>query len=130
MIPTSSKGSRRRSRASTARIFSILAVVTMAIGLLRPLAQAPSTYAASVSSSAFTGGAGTVTVSSTLYAKQGGALTLNVTTDNTTKCVDVSGAFTGHLQSNTAKISWSFGPFTAPAGDGVQSVSVVANASF
>ena len=56
-----------------------------------------------VSSASFTGGAGTVSVGGTLYAKQGGALTLTVTTSADTKCVDITGTFAGHQTSTTAK---------------------------
>src|SRR6188472_3246715 len=48
--------------------------------------------ASSVSSAVFTGGAGTVSVGGTLYAKQGAALTLTVVTSSDTKCVEVTGS--------------------------------------
>jgi len=41
---------------------------------------AVTTYASSVTSAAFSGGAGTVSVGGTLYAKNGGALTVTLTT--------------------------------------------------
>ncbi len=47
----------------------------------------------SVGSAAFSGGAGTVNVAGTLYAKSGGALTLTVSTSSDTKCVEITGAF-------------------------------------
>src|SRR4051795_7682168 len=82
-----------------------------------------------VSSASFTGAAGTVSVGGTLYAKQGGALTLTVTTSSDTKCVDITGAFTAHQTSSTAKSSWSFSS-TAGSGDGVQSVTAAASPNF
>src|SRR5205085_9516189 len=60
-----------------------------------------------------------------LYAKNGAALTLTVTTSTDTKCVDVSGIFTAHQQSNTAKQTWTF-TSTAGAGDGIQTANVSA----
>ena len=61
-------------------------------------------YGSTVTSASFSGGAGTVTTGSppVVYAKQGGALTLNVTTSSDTKCVDVTGGFTAHRTSSTA----------------------------
>ena len=91
---------------------------------------APLASGSSVSGASFSGGSGTVTVNGTVYAKNGGALTLNVTTSSDTQCVDLSGAFTGHQQSTTAKSSWSFSPLTAGAGDGTQTVTVSASPGF
>jgi hypothetical protein len=91
---------------------------------------ATSAYGSTVSSASLTGGTGTVTVGGIVYAKQGGALSLTVTTSSDTKCVDVTGAFTAHQQSSTAKSSWTFSGFTAPAGDGAQSVNIVATPNF
>src|SRR6266567_8075804 len=87
---------------------------------------AVTTYASSVTTAAFSGGAGTVSVGGTLYAKNGGALTLTVTTSSDTQCVDVAGAFTGHQQSSTAKSTWTFS-FTAGSGDGAQAVTATAS---
>jgi len=86
-------------------------------------------FDSSVNSAAFTGGAGTATVGGTLYAKNGGALTLTVSTSNDTKCVDVTGSLTGHQTSSTAKSSWTFS-FTAGAGDGTQTVTAAASPNF
>ena len=101
-----------------------------ALGLTVPglaLLAAPAS-ASSVSSAAFTGGSGTVSVGGTLYAKNGGALILTVTTSSDTKCVDVTGAFTAHQTSSSAKSSWTF-TSTAGAGDGVQTVTATASPS-
>src|SRR3954465_7610078 len=70
----------------------------------------PAAFGSSVTSAVFTGGAGTASVGGTLYAKQGGALTLTVVTSSDTKCVEVTGAFTGRQTSNTAKSTWTFTP--------------------
>src|SRR5438552_1736664 len=85
--------------------------------------------ASSVTSAVFTGGTGTVSSGGTLYAKQGGALTLTVNTTGDTECVDVAGAFTGHQQSTTAKSTWTF-TTTAGAGDGAQAVTATASVKF
>jgi hypothetical protein len=105
-----------------------LAVVSagaMALGLL----NAPAAMASSVSSAAFTGGAGSVSVGGTLFAKNGAGLTLTVNTTADTQCVDVAGAFAGHQTSATAKSSWTFGT-TAGSGNGAQAVTATASKSF
>jgi hypothetical protein len=85
--------------------------------------------ASSVSAAGFTGGSGTLVVNGTLYAKQGGALTLTVTTSSDTKCVAVSGALAAMQLSDTAKTSWTFA-FTAGTGDGSRAVTVAASPGF
>src|SRR5690349_13135784 len=69
---------------------------------------------------------GGVLVNGTRYAKAGDQLTLSVTTDSKANCVDVSGAFAGHQQTSTPKSTWTF-QFTAPAGNGPQTVTVLAS---
>lgn len=106
----------------------VLIVVTAAAAALGGLAVVPAT-AASVSSAVF-GGADTVNVGGTVYAKQGGALTLNVVTSSDTRCVAVTGAATLPRQtSSTAKSSWTF-TTTAPAGEGAQAFTVAASPNF
>src|SRR5689334_11004441 len=83
-------------------------VVSMVAALLTPLATVTPAYASTVGSAVFTGGAGTVSVGGTLYAKNGGALTLTVTTSSDTQCVALSGAHTGRQTSTSAKSSWTF----------------------
>ncbi|MDR6907851.1 hypothetical protein J2X63_003559 [Agromyces sp. 3263] len=83
-------------------------------------------FASTVTTATFTGGAGTVSSGGTLYAKQGGALTLTAITSSDTRCVDVAGAFTAHDQSAGAKTNWTF-TTTAGAGDGAQAVTVFAS---
>jgi hypothetical protein len=90
----------------------------------------PGASASTVSSATFTGGSGTVTWGGVLYAKSGGALTLTVNTSADTKCVDVTGAFTGHQTSASAKSTWTFTPLTAGAGDGLQTVTSAASPNF
>jgi hypothetical protein len=99
------------------------------LALVATLVQLSPAYASSVTSAAFTGGAGTIGVGGTLYAKSGGALTLTVNTTADTKCVDVAGAFTGHQQSTSTRSTWTF-TFAASAGNGVQTVTTTASPSF
>ena len=119
--PRSIVGDRRRSRLWV----SVVAVSAVVMGGLTGQAA----YAADVTTAVFAGGTGTVSVGSTLFAKSGGALTLTLTTSNDTRCVDVSGAFTAHLQSTTTKTSWTF-MTTAGAGDGGQTVTASASPNF
>jgi hypothetical protein len=86
-------------------------------------------FGSSVSSAAFSGGSGTVSVGGTLYSKTGGALTLTVTTSSDTKCIDVTGAHTAHQTSDTAKSTWTFS-FTPGAGNGVQTVTAAPSPDF
>jgi hypothetical protein len=103
-------------------------LVALASLLVLGAATVPAS-ASSVSAAAFSGGSGTLTVNGTLYAKQGGALTLTVTTSSDTKCVEVSGALSARQLSDTAKTSWTF-TFSAGAGDGAQAVTVAASPGF
>lgn len=113
-------------REVLARVWTVLALM---VAILAPLFTARPAFASTITTAAFTGGPGTINVSSVLYAKQGGALTLTVTTSSDTKCVEVSGAHVARQTSDTAKTNWSFS-FTAGAGNGVQSVSIVARPSY
>ena len=123
----SNTGTRGATRASTAfRRIAFLAAVVTVIGSV----NVPAASASTVSSAVFTGGAGTVSVGGTLYAKQGAALTLTVVTSNDTKCVAVTGAATLAPQtSSTAKTNWTF-TTTAPAGNGAQAFTVAASPNF
>jgi hypothetical protein len=105
---------------------ALAAALAAAVAAATAVVAAPAAYAASVSSAVFSGAAGTVSVGGTVYAKQGGALTLTVTTSNDTQCVDVAGAFTAHQESTTAKSTWTF-TTAAPAGDGAQAVTAAAS---
>src|SRR5687767_14046981 len=93
------------------RLVRLLAVA----GLLAPglAVTAPAAQATTVSGTVFSGGSGTVYVGGTLYAKQGGALVMTVTTDSQARCVDVGG-FAATATSTTARTSWLF-TGTAPS---------------
>ncbi|WP_350275674.1 PxKF domain-containing protein [Kribbella sp. HUAS MG21] len=107
----------------------VLVLVIGALMLSGGLQAAPA-LAAGVTSASFSGGAGTVSVDGTLFAKQGAALTLTVGTSDDTRCVAVTGAATVPRQtSNTAKTTWTF-TTTAPAGDGVKAFTVAASPNF
>ena len=108
--------------ASGGRVRARLAVVAT-LGLVLGLLGAPPAFASNVTSAVFTGGSGTASVGGVLYAKQGGALTLTVTTSDDTKCVDVFGAHEGSQTSANTKTNWTFA-FVAGTGNGVQSVTV------
>src|SRR4051794_13070815 len=84
--------------------------------------------AASVTSAAFSGGAGTYTAANgTVYAKSGAALTLTLATDGNTQCVDVidgSGATIATQSASKGQSSWTFSGsaypwLTAGTGSGV-----------
>src|SRR5437667_1305642 len=123
----SAQGPARRERGRRhALLVRAVTALALALGGAASLAISSPAEASSVTSAAFTGGAGTVSVGGALYAKQGGALTLTVNTSGDTQCVDVSGAFTGHQPSGTAKSTWTFS-FIAGSGDGAQGVTVAAS---
>src|SRR4051812_28704344 len=110
----------------TGALTAVLAVVAVVLGLAY---AAPRAVASSVTSAAFTGGAGTLVVGSTLYAKNGGVLTLTVVASNDTQCVDVTGAFSAHQQVDIAKSTWTFS-FVAGLGTGAQTVTATAFPKF
>src|SRR5438270_2966340 len=64
------------------RLLKMLVVLSMLLGLIAPAVQVAPAYASTSASAAWTGGTGTVVVSGTLYARQGGAVTLTVTTSD------------------------------------------------
>jgi hypothetical protein len=116
-------GARRLTRRRLALSWlAVVATLAMPLGVL----NAPAAFASSVTSAVFTGGTGTASSGGTLYAKNGAALTLTVTTSNDTQCVDVAGAFSGHQTSATARTTWTF-TTTAGAGDGAQAVTASAS---
>jgi hypothetical protein len=115
------------------RVPRLMLVLTVLLGLLVPLVHAGAALAASATGAAFSGGAGTASVGGMLYAKQGAALTLTVTTDNTTKCVRVTdGTTTVDKDSGSVQTSWTFTQadsaalFTAGSGNDVKSVTATA----
>jgi hypothetical protein len=118
-----------RARRLFLRVLAVSQSAVILSSLFVPLAAPAVVSASTVSSAAFTGGSGTVSVSGTLYAKNGGALTLTVNTSSDTKCVAVTGAHTDRATSSTAKSSWTFS-FTAGLGDGLQTVTASASPNF
>jgi hypothetical protein len=112
---------RRRATAIAAAVIMGVAAAAFAV---------TGAQGASISSAAFVGGADTVTVAGTLYAKQGQSVTLTVTTSSQAKCVSLSGAHAAVQTSGQAKSTWTFGPFTAAAGNGVRTVTVTAGDDF
>src|SRR3954465_15593169 len=112
-----------RRRRFVALLASFTTVVAPAVVSL----SAGSADAASVTSASFSGGAGTFTAANgTVYAKQGGALTLTVNTDGNTRCVDVidGNGNTIATKSGSNSATWTFSGsaypwLTAGAGSGV-----------
>jgi hypothetical protein len=86
-------------------------------------------FGAAVDSASFSGAANTVEVGGTLYAKQGGQLTLTVTTSDDTKCVELTGAHSAVQGASAAKTSWTFN-LTAGSSNGLQTVTAEANKNF
>lgn len=119
----SSKSGRWRRALALAGVVTLLPWPTGVI-LGASIAQASSATGA-----AFTGGAGTRVVNGTLFADPGAALTLNVTTDATTRCVEITGAHTASKTGAAGTTQWSF-PFTAKSTNGVQTVTATAYRSF
>ncbi|WP_134475146.1 PxKF domain-containing protein [Cryobacterium sp. Sr8] len=109
-------GGRTRAR------LAVIATLALVLGLL----GAPPAFASTANSAVFSGSTGTVSVGGVLYARQGGALTLTVTTSSDTKCVEVVGAFAAGDVSATGKTSWTF-TTTAGAGNGSQTVTAAAS---
>jgi hypothetical protein len=111
-----------------ARVAASLVAVALAA-----IAATTTAYAASVIGASFSGGAGTVSVGGTLYAKQGAALTLSVTTDANTKCVRVTDGTTSvDKDAASPQTSWTFTSadsaalFVAGSGNGVKTVTATA----
>ena len=106
----------RRRRLPAALVASAMAVA--GLGTVTPMASA-----ASVTSAAFSGGAGTFTAAGgTVFAKEGAALTLTVNTDSQTKCLDLSGAVTARVLGGGSPQHF---PVTAGSGNGLQRVNIV-----
>ncbi len=123
MFSHRSHRARPTSRSGHTLVRFIGAVLVSALVTLSlPLGISPAS-AASVSAASFTGDNKTLAVDGMLYAKKQATLTLNVTTTNTAKCVEVSGAHVAKQTSSPVKTSWSF-TFTAGDGDGVKDVTV------
>jgi hypothetical protein len=104
--------------------FAVLAAGLSVLSAVPVQAATPSPTTA-----AFSGSAGTASVGGTLFARQGAALTLTVTTDADTRCVEVSGAFADRQNGPAGKTTWSF-TTTAVGGDGSSTVTVLARPGF
>ncbi len=100
------------------RLFVVFGMVLSMFSALVPGASA-----ASVTGATFT--AGGVLVNGTHFAKSGANLMLTVTTDNTTQCVELTGAHKTALKSDTNRTDWAF-ELTANPGEGVQTVTATA----
>ena len=119
-MSTPSSGAMMHAWRTPPRLIKFILVTAL---LASALIFVPSAYATSVSSAVFTG-SGSGTVGGTLYARQGGALTLTVTTDSDARCVDVGG-FAAIQSTSGVKTSWTF-TGAAPAGNGLVSYTVTA----
>ena len=92
MMRKLSDGSVGRSITATNKQLRMLVILGMLFGMLAPLMQPRTAQAAQVTAVTLEGGTGTFTASNgTIYAKSGAALTLQVTTDADTKCVEFDG---------------------------------------
>jgi hypothetical protein len=89
----------------------------------------PAANAVTLNSATFSGGANTVSVGGTLYAKTAASLTLTASTTSDAQCVQVSGTHTARQTNASGQTSWTF-PFNAVAGDGAHGVTVVASEKF
>jgi hypothetical protein len=124
-MSTTPTGVKRRGWLNPPRWIQLLALGALLAPSL--LVFAASAEAASVTSAAFSGGAGTFTAANgTVYAKSGAALTLTVNTDGNTRCVDVidGNGNTIATKSGSNSATWTFSGSTYPwltagAGSGV-----------
>src|SRR4051794_8287947 len=109
-----------------------LALAGIALMLPWPAGVALTTsdaQAASATGASFTGDATTRVVNGNLFAPPGAALTLKVTTDDKTKCVEITGAHTATQMGDAGTTAWSF-DFTANRTNGVQTVTAIAYKNF
>jgi hypothetical protein len=104
----------RRRRPAWRVVTVPLAAAALVLAALAPA------QAAAVTGASIAGGAGTVSVGGTLYARSGAVVTVTVTTDTSTKCVAVGPAV---QHSSAGQPSWTF-PFTAAATEGPVSLGV------
>jgi len=114
---------RRRTR----RPITIAAIA--AVGMLGITPTSAIAATSDPTTAWFTGGAGTWTLDTTVFARAGQSVWLNVTAPSGTKCVDVSGDLSATRTSTTPRSSWSI-EFQAGTGEGRQSVTVSARDSF
>src|SRR4051812_532372 len=127
--PISSVASMPKSRKNRwirlARIAGVFAVIAIPAVVLPSLVSA-----ASVASISLSGGAGTLTVGGTLYAKGGGAVGVDVTTSGDTQCVRLfeNGAPVNSASNPSGSSSWHF-DLVAPNSSGAQQMRATAFAT-
>lgn len=113
---------RRTSR------FSVVVACTAILSLM--LLAAPA-FAASLTSVTLSGGAGTATVGSTLYARQSQTVSLSVVTTSAACKVVLTGDHTGTLTSPSSSTStsktWNFTGLAVDSGNGTRSITVAAS---
>jgi hypothetical protein len=116
---------RIQRRIQVIRIAVVVAVLALPTVVLPSLAPA-----ASVASLTLTGGAGTLTVAGTLYAKAGGAVGVDVATSGDTGCVRLfeNGAPVGSQSNASGGSAWHF-DLLAPDANGVQQLRATAYAT-
>src|SRR5687768_11597504 len=110
VLPAPSSLDRRRRTA---------AALVLALAFAAWVTSPQTALAAQVTSAVFSGGF--TAPDGTVYAKQGTSLTLTVTTDSATKCVDVTGAVTARRTTGSSPFTFSV---TAGAGNGVQTATI------
>ena len=110
------------------RIDAILAAAALVTGVITVHGQFA--QANTISSVILNGGAGTVVVGSTLFAKPGGTLTLEVKTDSATRCVEVTGLATSLRQTSAGTSTWNFLSSAASGSDGPRTVTAKASNNF
>ncbi len=108
-----------RKRQATSALLALTTILTPA---LVSFTAAPA-QAASVSGMSFT--AGGVVVGGVRYQKSGESLTLTVTTDSATECVELTGDHTATQTAAKGKTSWPF-ELAAKSGSGVKTVTATA----
>src|SRR3954454_11554759 len=117
---------RHARRKSTGRRRAQVALAVTAALLMSRLS--PAMAAGNTVTAAFSGGTGTATTGSVLFARSGAALTLTVSAPSDTNCVQVSGAFNATDSAGGPKASWSFAT-TGAINDGPTTVTVDAFAN-
>ena len=93
---------RLRSFGAGGRVTAVVGASALMLAGVAPVA-----LAAQVSGATISGGAGTVTVGGALYAKQNGAISINVTTDSDTQCVDAKDSTGARSRSSVESASRS-----------------------
>src|SRR4051794_2148258 len=126
--PVRSVSDMRRNHVPRRRILQLavlLGVFAVPVALLPSFASS-----ASVASLALSGGAGTIDVGGTLYAKSGGAIGVDIGASADSRCVRVfeNGAPVGTQSNPSGSDSWHF-DLLAPNATGVQQMRATAYAT-